>query len=68
MNDISVVCDFAEVFLENFPGFPMEREVDYPSELIPGSTPIFITPYRMTPVELRELKSLSQEIGEKGFI
>ncbi|WMV50633.1 hypothetical protein MTR67_044018, partial [Solanum verrucosum] len=56
------------VFPENLPGLPSEREVEFPIELIPGSTPISITPYRMAPAELRELKSQLQELLEKGFI
>ncbi|WMV49998.1 hypothetical protein MTR67_043383 [Solanum verrucosum] len=44
-------------YQENLPGLPPEREVEFPIELIPGTTPISITLYRMAPVELRELKS-----------
>ncbi|WMV30697.1 hypothetical protein MTR67_024082, partial [Solanum verrucosum] len=65
---IHAVCDFPEVFPENLPGLPPEREVEFPIELIPGSTPISITPYRMAPAELRELKAQLQELLEKGFI
>ena len=68
VKDIPSVCDFPEVFPENLPGLPPEREVEFPIELIPGSTPISITPYRMAPAELRELKSQLQELLEKGFI
>ncbi|WMV13510.1 hypothetical protein MTR67_006895 [Solanum verrucosum] len=53
---------------ENLPGLPPEREIEFPIELIPGSTPISITPYRMAPAELRELKAQLQELLEKGFI
>ncbi|WMV50032.1 hypothetical protein MTR67_043417, partial [Solanum verrucosum] len=56
------------VFPENLLGLPPEREVEFPIELIPGSTPISITPYRMAPSELTELKDLLQELLEKGFI
>ncbi|WMV25004.1 hypothetical protein MTR67_018389 [Solanum verrucosum] len=38
-----------EVFPENLPGLTPEREVEFPIKLIPGSTPISITPYRMAP-------------------
>ncbi|XP_049403939.1 uncharacterized protein LOC125867445 [Solanum stenotomum] len=68
IKDIHVVCDFLEVFLENLPGLPPEREVEFPIDLIPGSTPISITPYRMDPAKLRELKAQLQELLEKGFI
>ncbi|XP_055803407.1 uncharacterized protein LOC129872443 [Solanum dulcamara] len=56
------------LFPENLPGLPPEREVEFPIELIAGSTPISITPYRMAPAELRELKTQLQELLEKGFI
>ncbi|WMV24770.1 hypothetical protein MTR67_018155, partial [Solanum verrucosum] len=56
------------VFPENRPGLPPKREVAFPIELIPRSTRIFITPYRMAPEELRELKSQLQELLQKGFI
>ncbi|WMV09046.1 hypothetical protein MTR67_002431, partial [Solanum verrucosum] len=65
---IHAVCDFPEDFPENLPGLPPEREVEFPIEVIPGSTPISITPYRMAPAELRELKAQLQELLEKGFI
>ncbi|WMV59225.1 hypothetical protein MTR67_052610, partial [Solanum verrucosum] len=56
------------VFPKNLPGLPPEREVEFPIELIPGFTPISITPYRMAPAKLRELKAQLQELLEKGFI
>ncbi|WMV45523.1 hypothetical protein MTR67_038908, partial [Solanum verrucosum] len=59
---------FPEVFPENLPGLPPEREVEFSIKLILGSTLISITPYRMAPAELRELKSQLQELLEKGFI
>ncbi|XP_055824296.1 uncharacterized protein LOC129892763 [Solanum dulcamara] len=68
LKDIPTVCDFLKVFPENLPGLPPEREVEFPIELIPGSTPISITPYRMAPAELRELKTQLQELLEKGLI
>ena len=68
IKDIPTVCDFPEVFPENLSGLPPEREVEFPIELIPGSTPILFTPYRMAPAELRELKAQLQELLEKGFI
>ncbi|WMV18911.1 hypothetical protein MTR67_012296, partial [Solanum verrucosum] len=65
---IPVVCDFPELFPENFLGLPPEREVEFSIKLIPGSTPISITPYRMAPAELRELIAQFQELLEKVFI
>ncbi|XP_060182215.1 uncharacterized protein LOC132611867 [Lycium barbarum] len=63
-----VVCEFPDVFPKKLPGLPLEREVEFPIVVIPGTTPISITPYRMAPVELKKLKIQLQELLEKGFI
>jgi len=54
--DIPVVQNFPEVFQE-VPGFPLEREMEFAIELVPGTTPISKAPYRMAPAELAELKT-----------
>ncbi|XP_015060546.1 uncharacterized protein LOC107006532 [Solanum pennellii] len=68
IKDIAAVCDFQEVFPKFLHELPSERDVEFPIELTPGSTPISITPYRMAREELKELKSQLQELLEKGFI
>nr|GFC51634.1 transposon Tf2-9 polyprotein [Tanacetum cinerariifolium] len=50
------------------PGIPPVREVEFNIELIPGAEPISKAPYRMAPVELKELKDQLQELLERGFI
>ncbi|XP_060209835.1 uncharacterized protein LOC132636820 [Lycium barbarum] len=65
LKEIPVVCEFPDVFPENLPGLPPEREVEFPIEVISGTTPISITPYRMAPAELKELKNQLQELLEK---
>ena len=65
---IPVVRDFPDVFPEELPGIPLEREVDLAIEIVPGTVPMFRAPYRMAPKELKELKSQFQEILDKGFI
>ncbi|GJW16928.1 putative reverse transcriptase domain-containing protein [Tanacetum coccineum] len=44
------------------------RPVDFTIDLIPGAQPISKAPYRMAPVELKELKDQLQELLERGFI
>ncbi|GJU42787.1 putative reverse transcriptase domain-containing protein [Tanacetum coccineum] len=44
------------------------RPVEFTIELIPGAQPISKAPYRMAPVELKELKDQLQELLERGFI
>jgi hypothetical protein len=68
IKDIPVVCEFPDVFPEDFPGLPPEREVEFVIELKPGTTPIFRRSYRMPPTELAELKIQLQDLLEKGFI
>jgi hypothetical protein len=66
--DISVVCEFPDVFLEDLPGLPPERDVEFVIELKPGTPPISRRSYRMPPNELAELKTQLQYLLEKGFI
>ena len=47
---------FEDVFPDELPGLPPQRDVDFVIELHPGTSPISMTPHRMTPVELHELK------------
>ena len=63
-----VVCEYEDVFLDELPGLPSQRVVDFYIELHPGTSPISMTPYRMAPVELLELKVQLQELLDKGFI
>ena len=56
MEDIPIVCEFLDVFPEEISGLPPIREVEFTVELLPGTALISIAPYRMAPVELRELK------------
>ncbi|RVW37589.1 Transposon Ty3-I Gag-Pol polyprotein [Vitis vinifera] len=50
------------------PGLKGEREVEFTIDLAPGTTPISKAPYRMAPMELKELKIQLQELLDKGFI
>ena len=55
-------------FPDELPGLPPSRDVDFRIELYPGTSPISMTPHRMAPVELQELKVQIQEFLGKGFI
>ena len=65
---IPMVCEFADVFPKELPCLPPHREMDFSIELYPGTDPISIAPYRMAPVELKELNIQLQELQTKGFI
>ena len=60
--------EFPDVFPEDLSGLPPDREIEFSIDLLPGSSPISKAPYRMAPVELRELKAQLQELLDKGFI
>jgi hypothetical protein len=68
IQDIPVVCEFPDIFPEDFPGLPPERDVEFVIELKPGTTPVSRRSYRMPPNELAELKTQLQDLLEKGFI
>ncbi|KAA0047905.1 retrotransposon protein, putative, Ty3-gypsy subclass [Cucumis melo var. makuwa] len=63
-----VVRDYSDVFPEELPGLPPQREIEFAIELESGTVPISRAPYRMAPVELKELKVQLQELLDKGFI
>ncbi|XP_028236628.1 uncharacterized protein LOC114415960 [Glycine soja] len=64
VSDIPLVREFPEVFKE-VSGLPPEREVKFSIDLVPGTGPMSIAPYRMSPVELSELKKQLEELLEK---
>ncbi|KAL5579861.1 hypothetical protein UlMin_012303 [Ulmus minor] len=66
--DVHVVKNFLEVFPEDLPGLPPDREIEFEIELLPGTSPISKAPYRMAPAELKELKEQLQELLDKKFI
>ena len=68
MDCIPQVCDFADVFPDELPGLPPHREMDFSTDLYPGTDPILVAPFRMAPVELKELNLQLQELQGKGFI
>ncbi|KAL0544235.1 hypothetical protein IC582_019348 [Cucumis melo] len=54
-DDVPVVNEFREVFLDDLSGLPPDREIEFTIELLPGTAPISQAPYRMAPSELKEL-------------
>jgi hypothetical protein len=67
-SEVPVVNEFPDVYPDELPGMPPNRYIEFVIELEPGSAPIYRTPYRMTTLELAELKEHLQELLEKGFI
>ena len=63
-----MVWEYEDAFSDDLPGLPLHRDVDLVIELHPGTSPVSMTPHRMAPVELQELKVQLQELLDKGFI
>jgi hypothetical protein len=68
MERILVVCEYPDVFPDELPGMPPDRDIEFAIELQPGTAPISKRPYRMPPAELAEQKKQLQELLDKGFI
>ena len=68
LESVPIVNEFLDVFPDDLPGVPPEREIDFGIDLLPDTQPISIPPYRMAPTELKELKEQLRELLEKGFI
>ena len=68
MSEVPVVCDFADVFPDELPGLPPQRDLDFAIELEPGTRPISRAPYRLAPSEMAELKAQLEELADKGYI
>jgi hypothetical protein len=67
-SEVLVVNEFPDVFLNELPGMPPDRDIEFVIELKPGTTPIYKTPFRMTTVELTKLKEHIKDFLEKRFI
>ncbi|RVW98093.1 Transposon Ty3-I Gag-Pol polyprotein [Vitis vinifera] len=68
ITEIPVVRKFQDVFPDELPGLPPHREFDFSIEVYPGTDPISVSPYRMAPLELKELKTQLDELLGRGFI
>jgi hypothetical protein len=68
MEYIRVVRDFLDVFPEDLPGMPLDRDIEFIIDLVPGTVPISKRPYQMLANELEELKKQLAELQKKGFI
>ncbi|KAJ9557171.1 hypothetical protein OSB04_011785 [Centaurea solstitialis] len=68
IQDFPVVREFPEVFPEELPGLPPQRQVGFHIDLVPRAGPTAKSPYRLTPSEMQELSNQLQELLDKGFI
>jgi hypothetical protein len=68
LEEILVVQEYLDVFLEELEGMPQDRDIEFLIKLLPGTPPISKWPYRMPVNELVELKKQLAELQAKGFI
>nr|XP_027192723.1 uncharacterized protein LOC113787766 [Cicer arietinum] len=68
LSNIPVVSEFEDVFPEDVTSLPLEREIESSIDLVPRTGPISIAPYRMSPLELNELKNQLEDLITKQFI
>ena len=61
-----VVCKYVDVFQRSYLDY-LHKGLDFSIELHPGTSPISMTPHRMAPVELKELRVQLQELLDKGY-
>ena len=66
--DLPKVCQFLEVFLDDICVFPPKREVEFTIDLVPGTYPMLMTPYRMPASDLSEVKKQLEDLLEKKFV
>ena len=68
LDSVLVVREFLDVFSKDLLGLPLDRELKFRIELLLGSAPISILPYRMTLAELKELKTQLYDLVDQCFI
>jgi hypothetical protein len=65
---IHVVRELPDVFPEELPGMPPDREVEFVIDLLPRTAPISKRPYKMSVEELKVLKKQLTELQESVYI
>jgi hypothetical protein len=53
---VPVVNEFSNIFPEELPSMPPNRDIEFVIDLMPGTAPIYKRPYRMSTQHLAELK------------
>jgi hypothetical protein len=68
LKDIHAVQEFPYMFPDDLPRMPPERVIEFKIELQPGTAPIAKALYKMSLVEMGELKIQLQGMLDKGYI
>nr|GEW71566.1 reverse transcriptase domain-containing protein [Tanacetum cinerariifolium] len=65
LEDIPIVREFREVYLEDLPGLPPVHHVEFQIDLILRITPVARAPYRLALLEMQELSDQLQELADR---
>jgi hypothetical protein len=65
---VPIVKEYLDVFPDELPGMPPDRDLEFLIDLLPGTGPIAKRPYPMSTDELKELKKQLEEQLGKGLI
>nr|GFA97307.1 reverse transcriptase domain-containing protein [Tanacetum cinerariifolium] len=65
LEDVPIVREFPEVFLEDLPGLPPARQVEFQIDIVPGAAPVAQAPYRLAPAEMQEVRE--EDIPKTAF-
>lgn len=68
IGEVPVVCEFAEFSPDDISELPPEREIEFAIDLVPGTRPISMAPYRISASDLVELKKQLEDLLEKKFV
>jgi hypothetical protein len=68
LEDIKLVNEYPDVFPDDLPGMPLDRDIEFSIELLPSTAQISKRPYRMDVKDPDELKKQIEELLSKGFI
>src|SRR6185312_12886825 len=68
LKEVPVVNEYPNVFPEELPRMPPDKDIEFVIDLVPGTTPIAKRPYRMAASKLAELKKQLEELQRIGFI
>jgi hypothetical protein len=68
LEEVPVINEYSDVFPEELPGMPPDRDIEFVIDLVPGTSPIAKRPYRMAASELAELKRQLEELQQSGFV
>jgi hypothetical protein len=68
LEDIHVIRELPDMFPDDLPRMAPKRVIEFNVELQPGTAPIAKAPYKMLPMELKELKIQLEVLRDKGYI